>query len=114
MPDPETTVIAVALAFVVGFLIGGMFIIIFVKCPKENKWIPVGERLPEWDEEVLIYNPVGIYMGMRYSDGWVIWDYNGDKHVDNITHWMPLPESPEGVRGGRKRKEVSNADSEIS
>jgi len=97
-PDPETTVIAVALAFVVGFLIGGMFIIVFVKCPKGDKWISVEERLPEWDEEVLIYNPVGVYIASRSSDSWSIWDFDGIHKSDYVTHWRLLPEPPEGKK----------------
>ena len=61
----------------------------------ENKWISVEDRLPEKGVNVLYYfKHVGTHIGMcdgtnsfYGSAGWLIGD---------VTHWMPLPEPPDG------------------
>jgi hypothetical protein len=57
-------------------------------------WIPVAERLPEDDVNVLMVVEVeegeNVWIGWRDKDGWFTMDGTG---VD-VTHWMPLPESP--------------------
>lgn len=63
-----------------------------------QEWIPVTERLPKIHTNVLVYRPkmatniMVSYFGYdRFCDGAVdIW---GNKV---ITHWMPLPQPPEG------------------
>lgn len=62
----------------------------------ERRWIPVGERLPEPYTRVLACIKSG-YMEVdyMYSEPIVdvgIADFNS---LDNVTHWMPLPPSPE-------------------
>lgn len=76
-------------------------------------WISVKDRLPEYDEEVgceelLFYVPEeGIFYGTYkykcefYDDEKInmFWadnhDYDGgDAPIDNVTHWMPLPQPP--------------------
>lgn len=60
------------------------------------RWIPVGERLPEPDTNVLIFvsdknvDDSDIQIS-DYEDryGW------GFLHNEIVTHWMPLPEPPE-------------------
>lgn len=63
------------------------------------RWIPVAERLPERDVQVLGWykdNPFS-----QYRPGVVAWNGNGwvfvyaHRYVTNVTHWMPLPEAPE-------------------
>ena len=63
----------------------------------KQKWIPVTERLPDEDVRVLVWlvadNPskyTRIDTDRRHDSRWVRWE----KYV---THWMPLPEPPEGV-----------------
>ena len=70
------------------------------------RWIPVEERLPEEGVPVLI-NYIGTD-GEVYADGIAAWTDSGcfwwegsladcDEEVAvPITHWMPLPEPPEG------------------
>lgn len=65
-----------------------------------NRWIPVTERLPEEFASCIVYRK-GIFGGhfsmLRYSPalGWHFYDSEwGDVTVDDVTHWMPLPEPP--------------------
>ena len=67
-----------------------------------DKWIPVTERLPEGFTSCIVYRK-GIYGGhfsmLRYSQelGWHFYDSEwGDVTVDDVTHWMQLPEPPKG------------------
>jgi|LSQX01.1.fsa_nt_gb hypothetical protein len=62
-----------------------------------QRWIPVGERLPEDTERMLtiVYDAfedtTAISILQHYGDGdWFSWD--SGRYV--VTHWMPLPESP--------------------
>lgn len=72
------------------------------------KWIPVDDRLPEYDKTVLVINDDGyMHTAIRTErsielDNWQIkfgaypcdndcWDRD---EQGTITHWMPLPEPP--------------------
>ena len=60
---------------------------------KEPNWIPVTERLPESDTAVIVATDNGMVFQCLYAyDGWDLWD----GYTVNITHWMPLPNPPEG------------------
>lgn len=80
-----------------------------------GKWIPVSEQMPEMGEKqryVLAadfknnYWPnipntqVGVY-GDWFDDGNPTWDDGDgeDLHLKEVTHWMPLPAGPQGVKG---------------
>lgn len=62
---------------------------------QQNRWIPVSERLPDYNEEVLITNGKYVTIDERYflentEDGEAYtWDING---WDDVVAWMPLPE----------------------
>ncbi len=66
------------------------------------RWIPVGERLPDTDVDVLVmvhwrdYPEDMMCYGRRFKTRWYLW--NGELGELNkgfdITHWMPLPEPP--------------------
>lgn len=68
-----------------------------------TEWISVKDRLPDFFDEVLVYNSCcddsGISIAWRKqgnNGGWV-WDsrmvYPDD--LVGVTHWMPLPNPPE-------------------
>lgn len=65
-----------------------------------QRWIPVGERLPEHEQETLIANDGEVIIATYFNHpdlfcdkGWNNDDY-GNLGYDGITHWMPLPEPP--------------------
>lgn len=66
----------------------------------ENKrWIPVSERLPNGNEICLVLTIVG-HCVVAYHNN-VLWRvlWNSDRlDNDEVTHWMPLPEAPNGER----------------
>ena len=64
-----------------------------------QEWIPVDDRFPEDDSDVLAYSSIGeesrIYPAC-YSNGvWFDCVFNAPA-TGTTTHWMPLPEPPKG------------------
>lgn len=66
------------------------------------EWISVGDRLPDFFDEVIVYDNCGfkslVSTAWRRSGdngGW-IWDsrMSYPEELVNITHWMPLPKPP--------------------
>ena len=71
-----------------------------------REWIPVTERLPDMQDEVLTYSECnGVRAGSVIVEGEgneeTIWYLcrTGKISID-VTHWMPLPEPPESEKGG--------------
>lgn len=73
----------------------------------KSEWISVEERLPRYNDKVLVYRPTmgekilaDTYKGYYNEDtgdweeGWVNFGQNLIG-MNVITHWMPLPEPPE-------------------
>lgn len=67
-----------------------------------QRWIPVTERLPEKEKDVLCSrgNHIGALMDVYTYMGNDKWDdtYGNRSYTkdEGITHWMPLPEPPKG------------------
>ena len=58
------------------------------------RWIPVGERLPDDNDDVLVWRVEGYHeIGCHSSGLW--WGGTFMDEAIYITHWMPLPEPPE-------------------
>lgn len=78
------------------------------------RWIPVEERLPEYNARVLVIDVyagdgdefIAIWTREEYPDDpdgccWI--DERGWWHaLDEVTHWMPLPEPPEKALEAKK------------
>lgn len=72
---------------------------------KAFEWIPVGERLPEVGEKVLVmFSKIGnSLIGKLYNDNvWSVYYSDGESaqsiKSEQITHWMPLPPSPQSIK----------------
>lgn len=81
---------------------------------QERRWIPVTERMPDEDDEVLVLIGADCFvMRLVNKDKPDVWhwdgsyymewqNFNGTEHADicDVTHWMPLPQPPkEGKQG---------------
>lgn len=64
----------------------------------ENKWISVKDRLPKNEQDVLAYLNDGeetrIAPCNYYNGVWFDSVMNCVVVLQNVTHWMPLPEPP--------------------
>lgn len=71
--------------------------------PKERReWIPVSERLPETDEDVLITDGVTVYIGWMIDAADRRWraDSGDNYFINDVIAWMPLPPSYQGEENG--------------
>jgi predicted RNase H-like HicB family nuclease len=79
----------------------------WVEVAMESPWVSVKERLPEFGQNVLIFNPkwvgdhcaVGKIQEIRKSqdEERVYWEEPMGSEFncsENVTHWMPLPAMP--------------------
>lgn len=64
-------------------------------------WISCSERMPEETGDIIVVSDGIVMSGISYSrrDGFYIaaLEYDDDEPIDGVTHWMPLPEPPQGV-----------------
>lgn len=66
---------------------------------EERQWIPVTEKLPEFGERVICTDGHAVFEQYRAELSCVygMWDRFGVKSpMQQVTHWMPLPEPPKG------------------
>lgn len=67
-----------------------------------SNWIPVSERLPDSKTEVMVHRKDrGFWWGVLVKDNWYTRFGYGWDNVDDVTHWMPLPEKPTGEDDGQ-------------
>ena len=72
-----------------------------VKIAKEQVWIPVTERLPDSQSDVLVvafwHEKWQTMIGWHSDIGekWRVITPHGEREPGCVTHWMPLPEQPE-------------------
>lgn len=64
-----------------------------------NLWISVKEKTPEDYKDVLFTDGKTIFKGCRASsiideDSDTVFYFSNERHVDKVTHWMPLPPLP--------------------
>lgn len=63
-------------------------------------WISCSERMPEETGDIIVVSDGIVMSGISYSrrDGFYMaaLEYDDDEPIDGVTHWMPLPEPPQG------------------
>jgi len=57
-----------------------------------QRWISVSERLPEGETVLALWKDKTIHLDWTFIDGGSYYWWNSGQA--NVTHWMPLPESP--------------------
>lgn len=63
-------------------------------------WIPVSERIPEDRTQVILWDAeIGEVTSGHYSHKTQTFYHCGDAIQNEITHWMPPPCAPQGVKG---------------
>ena len=64
-------------------------------------WISCSKRMPEETGDIIVVSDGIVMSGISYSrrDGFYIaaLKYDDDEPIGGVTHWMPLPEPPQGV-----------------
>jgi hypothetical protein len=63
-----------------------------------SAWISVKDRLPEESGYYIVYSPYQKVWFVRWSSVFKAWNCcdDSDEHrLDDITHWMPMPDAPE-------------------
>ena len=63
-----------------------------------QEWIPVTERLPEYGSHILTFGGKDLVGCKTYYGVFekIVGVRFGKITIDEVTHWMPLPEPPEG------------------
>ncbi|EHL4948585.1 DUF551 domain-containing protein [Escherichia coli] len=67
----------------------------------QDGWISCSERMPEETGDIIVVSDGIVMSGISYSrrDGFYIaaLEYDDDEPIGGVTHWMLLPEPPQGV-----------------
>ncbi|WIJ49647.1 DUF551 domain-containing protein [Enterobacter roggenkampii] len=62
------------------------------------EWIKCSEQMPEETGDIIVVSDDIVMSGVSYSrkKGFYLQalEYDADEPVDDVTHWMPLPEPP--------------------
>lgn len=62
------------------------------------EWIKCSERMPEETGDIIVFSDGIVMSGISYSrrKGFYIdaLEYDDDEPIDDVTHWMPLPNPP--------------------
>ena len=64
------------------------------------KWIPVTERLPDYDKAVLCHCRANIIETLCLENDGHWYGYSGRYMKGFVTHWMPLPKPPKEEKDG--------------
>lgn len=75
--------------------------LVIMAAPSVNRWIPCSERLPENNQQCLIYRDITgtnlkMTTGVYHSDGRVFIGLRHGTVLKDAIAWMPLPEPPKG------------------
>lgn len=64
-----------------------------------SEWIRVKDGFPNKDGRFLVYEPnIGVYIAnVTKQNGDYFWFASSLTPRGNVTHWMPLPDEPEGL-----------------
>lgn len=61
-----------------------------------NEWISVKDRLPDIDTRILTINNLGIIIAILDGNIGEFYEPVSTQGIYNVTHWMPLPQPPNG------------------
>lgn len=63
-----------------------------------GEWIKCSECVPDSGDDMIVFADGIVMSGISYNKkkGFYIQalEYDDDETIDNVTHWMPLPEPP--------------------
>ena len=72
---------------------------VIAELEEERRWRKCSDEMPNDGTEVLASDGDGIWLCYKTTmcDGSPWFQPDGLPHIEGVTHWMPLPEPPEGV-----------------
>ena len=61
--------------------------------PVVMQWVAVKDALPPVELDVLVWDEFNVYITNRLDSNYIVWD-ESTQILDEVTHWMYLPEPP--------------------